>query len=121
MKFNQKVYELKKLIYEKNKNIDAPSMILTLIMENNSFNDQDMLGDMLMRQYKMTQAHGEKLVLAVKKSYAVRPMTAMHSTTKPSLMNKKSQKILKDAGIEYNGNFQDRLCPKGKKTVDGQD
>jgi len=43
-------------------------MILTLTTENNSFDNQDMLGDMLMRQYKMTQAHGEKLILAVKKS-----------------------------------------------------
>jgi len=36
-------------------------------------------------------------------------------------VNKKSQKILRDKGMEYNGNFQDRLCPKNKKTVEGQD
>jgi len=59
---------LKNYFKKKNKNIDAPSMILTLPSENNSFDNQDLLGDMLMRQYKITQAHGEKLVLAVKKS-----------------------------------------------------
>lgn len=96
-------------------------MILTLTTENNSFDNQDMLGDMLMRQYKMTQAHGEKLLLAVKKSYAARPQTATMNKNKPSLVNKKSQKILRDKGMEYDGNFQDRLCPKHKKTAEGQD
>jgi len=43
------------------------------------------------------------------------------SRHKPSLVNRKSQKILKDKGMEYNGNFQDRLCPKSKKSLEGQD
>lgn len=87
-------------------------MILTLTAENNSFADQDLIGDMLMRQYKLTQAHGDKLCLAVKKSQSNRPETRAHSPKKASLINKKSEKILKGTGRVYDGNFGDRLCPK---------
>lgn len=73
-------------------------MILTLTVENNSFNDQDLIGDMLMRQYKITQSHADKLCLAVKKSYANKPDKRMHSPKKQSLMNNKSRKLLERTG-----------------------
>jgi len=75
-------------------------MILSLISENASFNDQDLLGDMLMRQFKVTNTHNDKLCLAVKKSYTNTNQSRASSPKKQSLMTAKSKKILQNAGIK---------------------